>query len=163
MNRKTLRWAAALSALVFIGVVRAHHSSGMFDIAKPVWVKGTVLRYEPINPHALIALEERTPGRPAKRWVVEGQSLNGLKRYGIGEGFLKAGDVIEVCGFAFREDLPGPTSSATANGPARPSLHGHVLVMPDGKMRLFGPYGKLVNCVASRSPARVPGPGRGGQ
>jgi len=27
--------------------------------------------------------------------------------------------------------------------------HGHVLVMPDGHMQSWGPYGKMVNCVRS--------------
>jgi hypothetical protein len=44
----------------------------------------------------------------------------------------------KFCGFPFKEELSDSRV---------PSMHGHMLVMPDGKMRLFGPYGSLVNCI----------------
>jgi Family of unknown function (DUF6152) len=33
----------------------------MFDVARPIWIRGTVVRYEAVNPHALIALDRNTP------------------------------------------------------------------------------------------------------
>jgi hypothetical protein len=52
---------AGVSAVAFAVSVQAHHSNGMFDLSTAIWVKGTVVRYEPVSPHAMIELEERTP------------------------------------------------------------------------------------------------------
>jgi hypothetical protein len=145
MSTTKVALATAITVLACAGVVRAHHSSAMFDMSRSIWVKGTVVRYAPVNPHTLIALEGKAADGQVHRWVVEGADLGRLKRLGISDGFLKVGDTIEVCGFAFKEALQ--KSSTTAGGVSRPDLHAHAIVMPDGKRRLFGPYGKLVNCV----------------
>jgi hypothetical protein len=60
---------------------------------------------------------------------------------GVDESFLSPGDVIEVCGFAWKAEV------LKERGPAPSSIHGHMLVMPDGQMRPWGPYGRLDNCV----------------
>jgi len=65
---------------------------------------------------------------------------------GVGSDFLKPGDVIEVCGFPFKQEFAQP-STAGPDSPSRPAMHAHMVVMPDGHMRLFGPYGKLDNCI----------------
>jgi hypothetical protein len=52
------------------------------------------------------------------------------------------GDVIEVCGF----DLKAEVAARAQGGSSRPDMHGHVLHMPDGRMQLFGGYGKTQNC-----------------
>jgi hypothetical protein len=137
--------ATALAALSCVSSVDAHHSISMFDIGKPVWVKGTVVRFEPINPHIIFALDESTADGRARRWTIEGSGLNSFNRRGLGRDFLKAGDVIEVCGFALKEELARP--EATAGNLSRPDIHGHVLIMPDGQMQIFGGYGKTENCI----------------
>jgi hypothetical protein len=140
------RWVAAIAALASIGSLQAHHSISMFDLQKSIWLKGTVVRYEPVNPHAMLTLEQKGEAGQAQRWIVEGPNLNRLQRMGVGRDFLKAGDVIEVCGFPFKEEL-ARTSSTDTRSSSRPAMHAHMLVMPDGHMRLFGPYGKLDNCI----------------
>jgi hypothetical protein len=111
----------------------------MIDVSTPVWVTGTVVRYEPIDPHVMIALEQRTEDGQVQ-WTVEGPILGRLHRYGLGKDFLKAGDVIEVCGFF-------PKSEIVKSYPPPRYIHGHLLVMADGRMQPWGPYGKLDNCV----------------
>jgi hypothetical protein len=150
MNKKMATWAVALAALACAGSLRAHHSNSMFDGSTPFWVKGTVVRYEPMQPHARITLEERKTDGQVQRWSVEGPNLDRLKRMGVDESFLKAGDVIEVCGFALKKGGLIQRSLPDFDGSVRPFIHGHVLVMPDGRMRLFGPYGKLDNCIRPR-------------
>jgi hypothetical protein len=66
---------------------------------------------------------------------------------GLDKDFLKIGDVIEVCGFALKEEVVSRRSSEDTDGLSPPFVHGHVLVMPDGQMQSWGPYGKLDNCV----------------
>jgi Family of unknown function (DUF6152) len=101
-----------------------------------------------INPHAMMALEERTKEGQVRRWTVEGPNLIRVKRMGVGEDFLKAGDEIEVCGFA-------PRKNAEKSFPPPRFIHGHVLVLPDGHRRLWGPYGKLGNCILPDNPPQL--------
>jgi hypothetical protein len=146
MDKTTATLAAAMAALACAGIASAHHSQMMFDISTPVWVKGTVVRYQPIDPHALVTLDETTADGQVKRWLMEGPTAARLKRMGAGPDFLKAGDVIEVCGFAWKKEFSSRVPPAAIDT-SYPSIHAHMLVMPDGRMRLFGPYGKLDNCI----------------
>ena len=140
MKQSMPAWAAAIAVLACTGSVRAHHSISAIDISTPIWVKGTVVLYEVVNPHVMIALEERREDGQVQRWTVEGPNLGRLARYGLGKDFLKAGDVIEVCGFA-------PKPNEEKSWPPPRFVHGHVLVMPNGRKQWWGPYGKLDNCV----------------
>jgi hypothetical protein len=139
--------ATALAALACASSVAAHHSISMFDIGKPVWVKGTVVRFEPVNPHIVFALDEITVDGQARRWTIEGSGLNSFNRRGLPRDFLQAGDVIEVCGFALKEQVARRIAEENTGNLSRPDIHGHVLIMPDGQMQIFGGYGKTENCI----------------
>jgi hypothetical protein len=145
--KTTAIWTTALVALVGVSPLRAHHSSSMFDETRPTWVKGTVVRYERINPHVMFTLEQRQEDGQVRQWIVEGASLLRHEQRGIPEDVLKVGDVIEVCGFPFKEEVRARFSPAAAPGVARPALHGKLLVLPDGHLRIWGPYGALGNCI----------------
>jgi len=140
---RIVMWPAAIAVLAWAGSLRAHHSLSMIDTSVPVWVRGTVVSYEPISPHAMVGLEERTEDGQVRRWTIEGpfpgrlDRILSLNRMGAGEDLLEVGDVIEVCGF-----YPKGESAASLR-----VIHGHVLVMPDGRMQSWGPYGKTDNCV----------------
>ena len=56
--RKTARSTVALAALACAGPLVAHHSISTVDITTPVWVKGTVVRYELGSPHTMIELDD---------------------------------------------------------------------------------------------------------
>jgi hypothetical protein len=155
MKRTSGTWAAAIATLGCAGSLLAHHSVSMIDVSTSHWVKGTVVLYAPVSPHAMIELEERTEDGQVQRWTIEGPfpgrlsrilKLNGMS---ADAAFVRPGDVIEVCGF-----FPKRTS-ATASGEdarSRRFVHGQVLVMPDGRMQSWGPYGKLDNCVRPNDP-----------
>jgi hypothetical protein len=145
--RKVAASVTALVALTFVGSLQAHHSISMFDIGKPIWIKGTVVRFDPINPHVMFTLERKQDDGQVQRWIVEGRGLRSFTRMGLGNDYLQPGEVVEVCGFGLKEEVLARHSGQHALGGARPSLHGHVLVTSDGHMRIFGGYGKLVNCV----------------
>jgi len=119
----------------------------MIDVSTSIWVKGTVVRYEAINPHTMIELEETRADGQVQRWTIEGpfpgrlQRILRLNGMAPDEDFVKAGDVIEVCGFRPKRRAPYPDDLSLF------FVHGHVLVMPDGRMESWGPYGKLDNCV----------------
>jgi hypothetical protein len=159
MRTITALGTAALAMLACAGSLKAHHSISMIEIATAVWVRGTVVRYQPINPHAMIDLEETREDGRVQRWTIEGPfpgrltrilNLNGMVDR---ETFLNAGDVIDVCGFFPKASgsSQGPPSDAA---PPPPFIHGHVLVMPDGRMQSWGPYGKLDNCIRKEDRAQ---------
>ena len=136
MNNKTAVCAVAITALACAGSLQAHHSNALFDMSTHIWLKGTVVRYEPVNPHAIIELEERSEDGQVRRWTVEGPRLARLDRLGIDGDFVKIGDVIEVCGFFGKADVSRNSR-----------VHGHVVVRQDGQMWQWGPYGRLERCV----------------
>jgi hypothetical protein len=154
MKKHVAALAAAIAALACVGSLRAHHSVRMIDVSKPIWVKGTVVRYEPVSPHTMFELEVVRADGQLQRWTIEGPfpgrlqrilAVNGMR---ADEDFLSAGDVIEVCGFYPKQ------GQATSSGADRPSyIHGHVLVMPDRRMETWGPYGKLDNCIRANDDA----------
>src|SRR5262249_44627506 len=138
---------AATVALACAGQLHAHHSISAIDITTPVWVKGTVVEYVPGNPHAMIELDVRGADGDTQRWRVEGPFPGRLERYHVANDFLKAGDVIEACGFV-------PKPQPEKSWPPERFIHSQLLLMPDGQMQLWGPYGKLENCVRPNDSAQ---------
>jgi hypothetical protein len=134
---------ATLAALTCGGALRAHHSISMIDTSTPVWAKGRVVRYEVINPHTMLELEETTGDGQVKRWTVEGPALWRIERMHVDKSFVSVGDVVEVCGFTPKRLL----DSANPNAPRPPFVHGHLLVNANGARSPWGSYGKMENCV----------------
>jgi len=125
--------------LAWPGGLTAHHSLVRFDTTTTIWIKGTVVRFDRVNPHAKFVLAQTRADGQTQRWIVDGPPLNNLSRMGIGEDFLKAGDVVEVCGFGLKEEAPTMT-------PERP-ISGHLLVLPGGKRQFWSDYGVLQKCL----------------
>jgi hypothetical protein len=136
MRGKVAALCIALAAATWTTTPLAHHSISMVEISTPVWVKGAVVEFHARHPHVMIKLEVKDRNGRTAQWDIEGPNLARLARMGAGADFLKAGDVIEVCGFHLKQPRYKPDF-----------IHGQVLVMPDGHMRHFGPYGKLENCI----------------
>jgi Family of unknown function (DUF6152) len=133
----------ALLALCSASIALAHHSISAIEITKPLWLQGTVTQYRPAHPHALTTLRVTTGNGTLEEWLIDGPTLARLERMGAGGDVLVVGDVIRVCGFAFKQHS------------SRKVLHGHVIVMPEGNMRLWGPYGKLDHCIRAEDTASI--------
>lgn len=148
------RWAAVL-ALAWTGSLAAHHSLANFDTTTPVWVKGTIVVFERVNPHSLIFLDEKKADGTIQRWAVDGPGPVQLERMSVQKNFLKVGDVIEVCGFTLKDahaserTLPPPVSAANAYSTEMKGrvMNGHLLVMPDGQKKVWSNYGFLEKCL----------------
>ena len=151
MKQSTAAWIVAVAVLALPGALTAHHSLVRFDTTTAVWVKGAIVRFDRINPHARFLLDQTQEGGRTQRWVVDGPAPNSLARMGIGPDFLKAGDVIEVCGFPLKEESESqaalPQSSSTPNALSGRAFSGHLLVMPDGTRRFWSDYGVLEKCL----------------
>lgn len=146
MGRALAFSVTAICCLSWLAPLGAHHSIGMFEIDVPVWVKGTVARYEPVNPHAIIVLDEDLAGGGTRRWLIDGPSLRRLGQLELEAAFLKVGDVIEVCAFAMKDEFASRSRMANEDSTPRPFVSGHVLILPDGRRVFWSPYGRLDNC-----------------
>jgi hypothetical protein len=160
MIRRITIGAVAMTALACTGSLQAHHSVGMFDLSTPVWVNGTVVRFESVNPHAMIELEATTADGQLQRWRIEGPSgvrLDRIRRQNRMEGddpLLREGDAIEVCGFAMKPEFRRESSATGADGSLPPFVHGHILVMADRQMQSWGSYGRIEHCVRPDDPTQ---------
>ena len=75
----------------------AHHSfAAEFDAQKPLTLKGTVVKWEMMNPHGWITVDVAGTGGDKVRWMVETSNPNGLMRLGWTKNSLKPGDLITV-------------------------------------------------------------------
>ncbi|HWN39757.1 MAG TPA: DUF6152 family protein [Gammaproteobacteria bacterium] len=169
MRSRPATMAAAL-ALVCAGSVRAHHSGYVYQTT-PIWIAGTVTRFELKNPHAITTIEGSSEDGQVRVWAVEGPSQTELdRRSGAGESVPKVGDTLKVCAFPYKpaEEIARDTrltpslddsvrrrlEATTTDGASPRLIEGHVLVMPDGGMRSWDPHGILVECVRTSNAAK---------
>jgi hypothetical protein len=66
---------------------------------------------------------------------------------------VKAGDAVQVCGFDLREEFRA--RAVEPHAATTKFMHAQVIVMPDGHMQSWGPYGKLENCVRPNDGSKV--------
>ena len=103
----TQLFALALLCMV-ANTAMAHHSFGMFDITREMWIEGTVKEFQWNNPHAWIQV--LVPGENAGEvveWSLEGGSPNILSRNGWNRTVLQAGDKVRVLIYPLKNGKPG--------------------------------------------------------
>lgn len=145
MNRRPLPGAVLVLASCLVSMSSlAHHSLASFDVSTPLWIKGTVVRFDRVNPHSVIVVDEKLPDGQLRRWAVDGPSTVQLERKGLAQEFLTTGEVIEFCGFALKAGV------ASQPPPSTPGevMNGILLVTSDGKKRVWSDYGQLQKCVS---------------
>jgi hypothetical protein len=118
-----------LLAAIGVGVVTtsvpalAHHAfSAEFDVTKPLTLKGTLVKWEMINPHSWFHIEVKDPAGQVVEWMVEGGSPNSLIRQGVTKESLQIGMELVIEGYRAKD----ATNTAV----------GRNFVLPNGK-RLF--------------------------
>jgi hypothetical protein len=168
MRTKIAIGTAALAALACTGSAQAHHSHLLYQTT-PIWINGTVTRFELKNPHAITTLEGRSENGQVLAWTVEGPSQTELdRRNGSNEYLPKVGDTLEVCAYPYRtaEEIAGdsrlpsgtrltPAQVASTTEGASPRLVlGHMLVTTGGGMRVWEPYGLIGDCMRSSNEQR---------
>jgi Family of unknown function (DUF6152) len=143
MKRMTIGSLSVLFALISAGSLLGHHALTNYDTTTAVRVKGTVVQFHQINPHSFLFLDGKGEDGQSRRWAVEGPSVLQLKRNGFAKDVLKAGDIVEVCGYAPKEAIVWQIASAdaTITSMAGRLLNAELLVMPDGKQQSWGDYG----------------------
>lgn len=103
--RKTLALAVlGLGMLLASRPADAHHAfAAEFDAARPLILKGTVAKWELVNPHSWIHLDVKNADGSTTRWMVEGGSPNSLFRLGFTRESLPKGTEIVVDGYQAKD------------------------------------------------------------
>jgi hypothetical protein len=101
-NKRLLLLCLALAVLVVSSPLPAHHGKGAFEMDKVTVVKGTVMKFEFINPHTLIFVDAVGDKGAVEHWVAESSSNNHLGRGGYDKNSVKPGDQVIVTGHRAR-------------------------------------------------------------
>lgn len=94
-SRTGATFVGAALALGVGGTALAHHSFAMFDQSKLMVLEGTVHEFQWTNPHAFIELDVANGGA-VRRWSIELNSPNNLKRQGWMRASLRSGEKVKV-------------------------------------------------------------------
>ena len=84
--------------------VWAHHAfSAEFDIAKPLELRGKLVKWEMINPHSWFHLEVMEEDGELVTWLIEGGSPNELIRQGVTMNTVPFGTELVVEGYRSKD------------------------------------------------------------
>ena len=158
MRKMLALLSGALVALACAGSARAHHSYLMYDPTMPLWIKGTVVRFDNVEPHSLTRLEERTADGQIRRWIVEGPARSGRIRSDPALHIPQVGEVLEFCAFPYKsaEELAkvGAQFATRRSPPDAEQVWGHVMVTPNAEKWAWNPHGVIFECIRSSDDPR---------
>src|SRR5579864_181458 len=103
---RTILSIAAISAGVLLIALpaRSHHAFGSeFDVNKPLKLRGTVTKWELVNPHSWIRMDVKGSDGTVVNWMIEGGSPNSLFRLGFNKDSLPPGTEIIVEGYQSKD------------------------------------------------------------
>jgi uncharacterized protein DUF6152 len=123
--RMKLSVVAAGVGLLLAAPVWAHHAfAAEFDVNKPLKLRGTVSKWELVNPHSWIHLDVKDADGKVANWMIEGGSPNSLLRLGFTRDSLPPGTEIIVEGYQAKD---GANRGVGSN-----------LTFPDGRKLFLG-------------------------
>lgn len=103
--RRNLAVVIAGAGLLCAAVpVRAHHAfSAEFDVAKPMKLQGTLVKWEMVNPHSWFHIDVKGPDGRIVSWMIEGGSPNQLIRLGVTKNTLAVGTELLIEGYLAKD------------------------------------------------------------
>ena len=100
--------AVALSVGAWAGAAWAHHSNAHFDQSAPIEVRGEVVEYQLINPHAFIYLNVEDENGEVVEWALQtGGNVGRLIRANWSQDSMVPGDIITATLAPMRDGTPG--------------------------------------------------------
>ena len=97
---------AVLGAGLVLGAtqVRAHHAfAAEFDVNRPLTLKGTLIKWEMVNPHSWFHIGVKDKDGKVTTWMVEGGSPNQLIRTGVTKNTVAIGTELVVEGYQAKD------------------------------------------------------------
>jgi hypothetical protein len=164
MKREIAIRVAALAALACAGSAGAHHSFFAYQTT-PIWITGSVVRFEHVNPHTIITLEGKSAGGQLRRWAVEGPAQAALDRRGSAVDVPKVDDTLKVCAFPYKPaeelsriwpdvDFSTRRSARPPDGSSPQFVSGRVMVISNGEKRMWNAHGLISECIRSSDEPR---------
>ena len=152
MQKRMVWFGGVFALLAASGVASAHHSLARYDTDTPIRIEGVIVRFERVNPHSFVYLDEKTGNGRVGRWAVEGPSPRLLARRGIDTDQLIPGRRVEACGYLMKGDrgwrgrVSAEPLSLRQRSEERGGTSGRVLVaewlvLPDGQGIPWSDYG----------------------
>ncbi|HLG57784.1 MAG TPA: DUF6152 family protein [Vicinamibacterales bacterium] len=98
---------ASVGLLLCAGEVRAHHgAANVYDMSKPVMLKGTITKFEWTNPHNQILFDVADEKGNVTHWIAATEPPQVMLERGWTRRSLKEGDEVTVYIFAAKNGAP---------------------------------------------------------
>jgi hypothetical protein len=97
---------AVVGAGLLMGVAQlsAHHAfAAEFDVNRPLTLKGTLIKWEMVNPHSWFHIGVKDKDGKVTTWMVEGGSPNQLIRTGVTKNTVPVGTELVVEGYQAKD------------------------------------------------------------
>lgn len=92
------------SLLAGVAHLHAHHAfAAEFDVNRPLTLKGTLVKWEMVNPHSWFHIGVKDKDGKVTTWMVEGGSPNQLIRMGVTKNTVPVGTELVVEGYQAKD------------------------------------------------------------
>jgi len=104
MKRSVMAALLAGVALGTGGFTWAHHSfAAVYDMNKPVTVRGVIAKVRLTNPHSWFYLDVKNEAGQIEQWAFEAGTPSGMIRNGYKPTVIKVGAEVTISGFHARD------------------------------------------------------------